>query len=355
MYNVEKYVGQCLDSLLNQTFQDFEVIVLDDCSTDDSVSVVESYISKFNGRLRLIKLSKNNGGAAQPRNIGIGLSRGEYIAFVDSDDLLTNTALEEFYNIAKDTNADVVQAEKFFITKDKLVDENTKFEIKAEPRDINVQFVNKPTFESDNIIDRIAKYAQGKVEIAFGYPWNKFCRRDFLMENNIRFPTTLTREDIMFCFQCLCLAKKYVRIPNIVNIYRLREESQSHSNKIVLDKHMNKWGKDIIEGVKFMDQFMNSIDVLAKNPELRYAAIDHFMQEELDWYMMGIYNQVPPYAIDDILRNLFSIKSEENSALMSYVFSSMNIYRLNLIRAQRQIAQLQQQNKELLQKLQTQK
>ena len=87
MYNVEKYIGQCLGSLLSQTFQDFEAIVVDDCSTDNSVAEVEKFLPKLNDRLKLIKLNKNSGGVGIPRNVGIQLAHGKYIAFLDSDDL----------------------------------------------------------------------------------------------------------------------------------------------------------------------------------------------------------------------------------------------------------------------------
>lgn len=79
LYNAEKYVGECLDSLLEQTFQDFEVIVVDDCSTDNSAKIVESYAPKFNGRFMFTILEKNSGSGALPRNKGLLLSRGEYI------------------------------------------------------------------------------------------------------------------------------------------------------------------------------------------------------------------------------------------------------------------------------------
>ncbi len=80
MYNAEKYIGDCLDNIFIQTFQDFEVIVVDDCSTDRSCDVVESYLSQFNvecEKLKLLRSTKNSGGAGIPRNTGIRLSRGE--------------------------------------------------------------------------------------------------------------------------------------------------------------------------------------------------------------------------------------------------------------------------------------
>ena len=83
LYNAEKYIGDCLESLLVQTFQDFEVIVVDDCSTDNSVAIVQSYAEKFGGRLKIARTKKNSGGGGYvPRNLGLNLSRGEYIFFL---------------------------------------------------------------------------------------------------------------------------------------------------------------------------------------------------------------------------------------------------------------------------------
>ena len=114
MYNAEKFIGECLESILAQTFQDFEVIVVDDCSTDSSVKIIEQYIPSFGGRLKLSRMDKNSGSGAMPRNKGMELSHGEYVFFMDDDDLLTKTALEEMYTLAKDFDADVVYTEKHY-------------------------------------------------------------------------------------------------------------------------------------------------------------------------------------------------------------------------------------------------
>ncbi|MBQ7198035.1 MAG: glycosyltransferase family 2 protein [Selenomonadaceae bacterium] len=118
MYNAEKYICDCLDNILIQTFQDFEVIIVDDCSTDKSCDVVESYLPEFNSsgydKLKLLRSKVNSGGEGTPRNIGVNISCGEYILFIDSDDFITKTALEELYPIAKKFDADVVHCEKYF-------------------------------------------------------------------------------------------------------------------------------------------------------------------------------------------------------------------------------------------------
>ena len=109
MYNAQQYVRECLDSLLAQTFQDFEVIVVDDCSTDNSFAVVKNYMPRFKGRLRLAQTAKNSGGGGYiPRNIGLEMATGEYVYFMDADDFILLSALETLYEAAIIYDADVV-------------------------------------------------------------------------------------------------------------------------------------------------------------------------------------------------------------------------------------------------------
>lgn len=108
MYNAEKYIGECLDSILAQTFPYFEVILVDDCSTDNCAKIAKSYLEKFGGRLKIATLHKNSGNPSTPRNVGIEISSGEYLLFIDNDDAITNTALAELYLTAKRFEADVL-------------------------------------------------------------------------------------------------------------------------------------------------------------------------------------------------------------------------------------------------------
>ncbi|MBE8954376.1 MAG: glycosyltransferase family 2 protein, partial [Quinella sp. 2Q5] len=153
LFNAERYVAACLESLLYQTLTDFEVIVVDDCSTDSSVAVVESYIPKFGGRLKLSRMKKNSGSGGLPRNKGLQHSRGEYIFFVDADDFVTPTALEELYTLAKNFDADVVYCEKIFDTDAAatnvwLTNMNGKFSVAA------------PTFVTENLAERVHEILQ---------------------------------------------------------------------------------------------------------------------------------------------------------------------------------------------------
>jgi len=100
LYNAERYIGELLDSILAQTFQNFEVVIVDDCSTDNSRQVVESYLPSFNvGRndiLKIIKTKKNSGNPGTPSNIGIKNSRGKYIFLLDNDMLFTAKNIFKF-------------------------------------------------------------------------------------------------------------------------------------------------------------------------------------------------------------------------------------------------------------------
>ncbi len=106
VYNTEKYIAQCLDSILNQTFQDFEAIVVDDGSTDGSVEIIEHYIAT-DSRICLIRQEQNKGPMVA-RQEGCNISKGCYIFFCDGDDTLPNNAFELLYNTAILNNADIV-------------------------------------------------------------------------------------------------------------------------------------------------------------------------------------------------------------------------------------------------------
>ncbi len=108
VYNVEKYLDRCVRSILNQTFSDFELILVDDGSPDNCGSMCDSY-AKQDARVQVIH--KKNGGLSDARNVGKAVATGEYILFVDSDDYIKEIALEDLYRLAKKNNADIVIGE----------------------------------------------------------------------------------------------------------------------------------------------------------------------------------------------------------------------------------------------------
>ena len=164
MYNVEPYLEQCLNSILNQTFQDYELIIVDDCSTDNSVAIVKDYVPRFGDKLKLVRMKKNTGAAALPRNHGINISRGKYIALIDPDDLFMPNALEVMYEAAEERQADVVHTERFFISEAEMIDDKTP--LKVNTLEVGNK-VDKPTFETSDLEERIKAYVRHRF---FWYP-----------------------------------------------------------------------------------------------------------------------------------------------------------------------------------------
>lgn len=104
VYNVEKYLNKCIDSILSQTFNNFELILIDDGSTDSSGNICDEYLNK-DKRVKVIH--KENGGVSSARNAGLDIAKGKYISFVDSDDYISDYYIEKLYNNIKDNNADI--------------------------------------------------------------------------------------------------------------------------------------------------------------------------------------------------------------------------------------------------------
>ena len=311
MYNVENYIEPCLRSLLNQTVQDFEVIVVDDCSTDRSASVVKNLSSEFGGRLSMLKTKKNNGAPGLPRNLALKSARGRYINFLDSDDLLTSTAFEELIAIAESTGADVLHSERFYAFDDQSDGKKINSWENGSP-------VKKPTVATADVGQRINDFCARK------YNWSsclKFFRRDFLIKNRIEFPSLPYSEDMPFCFECLCSARNYVRVPTIFYECRYRDGSLQHRS-VTPERLIQIYLTVIVEGVRVLDKFMDAHQFFAdvENHGYRYRAIEYFIREHMS-YFDEMYQKYPSELIDILNRETLSPMLGKNSALVSCLFN----------------------------------
>ena len=341
MYNAERYIEQSLDSVLSQTFKDFEVIIVDDCSTDQSINIVEGIIARKEHEdgppIHLIKSDKNAGGAAVPRNIGIRFSRGKYLAFLDNDDMLTATAFADLYKIAEETGADVLHAQRFFQTQDvrPKIDAATVITVASWEK---APFVTKPEQVPYNIGERIKMFVQ--MQLLWNV-WNKLFRRDFIVRNRLEFPNVKIIDDMMFCFQCFCLAKNYVRIPNIFNLYRLRNDSQSH-HFTTWQEYFHQSINTIKEGVKLLNEFMDTMEFFNRHSEFKHMVTNFLVQSHLNQTIKPC-NEQPPHVIEDVLHKELSSELGNNTALMSYLFNLVNIQHMQLSVANSKLAVLERQ------------
>ena len=335
MYNTEKYVAFCLESLLAQSFQDFEVIVVDDCSTDNSCAVVNQIAPQFNGKLKLIRQKKNSGFPGIPRNVAMGSARGKYIIFLDSDDFFTETALEEFYNAAESTDAEVLHGEKYF----EYIEAENKSHLKTFQQP---PYVDAPTLEPENIGERLNRFVTYRT---LWWACNKLFRRDFLVKNHIQFPNITAWEDLVFAFTCLMRAQNYVRVPNVIYNYRIRSDSLSHKGRDAFEMTSN-----LIGSMKAMDKVMDKTDFIVKNPQFRYMFVDWYVQGRLRTICDGIYNfdKLQPFQVMDIYRQKFlSVNTNDQIALYSYFFTMTTFNKLQMQAKDKVIADLKNQIAEL--------
>ena len=338
LYNAENYIGECLDSILIQTFQDFEVIVVDDCSTDNSVEIVQNYAEKFGGRLKISRTQKNSGSPGKPGNIGVNLSRGEYFFIIDDDDAIISTAFEELYLIAKEFDADVVACEKYFPVPNKFWSE-VKIGKNFQPISYStIDFVSKPTLIPFDIAERVNSCYNRKFLWTL---WSKLIRRDFFFENEIIFAQNLMQDMLATC--CIVYsAKKFVRVPNIINFYRVRENSLWH-NVDEPKKHFRKYIRALTTGFNHLNEFLSGREFFNQHLNVKYLALETYVRE-ISIYLSKIYQNFPAHEFDEILREEFSKNS--NTALSAFIFGAMNVYNLKLTLALQRVNELEKINRQ---------
>lgn len=218
VYNVEKYLVDCLESLLNQTMPDFEVICIDDGSDDGSSEILKFY-SRLDNRIKVIFGAHQ--GAAAARNQGIDLAVGEYLYFMDSDDLAVDTLLEKTYAAAVKTNADVVAFDIYMLNMQNGMREEPKYCF----RPFNAP-VEKSTFSLVDAADHI-------FQISNPSPWTKIVRREFVLKKKLRYQNLQNTNDAYFAHMVMALAERITLVNERLYIYRVGLVNNIQNNKEV--------------------------------------------------------------------------------------------------------------------------
>ena len=212
VYNVEKYLRQCLDSVMGQTLKEIEIICVDDGSTDNSLEILKEYAARDN---RITVLSQQNLHAGVARNAGLAVARGEYLSFLDSDDFFELNMLEEMYKSCKETDSDVAICRAAEFTSSGI--SSLWWAIKEQYLNDKTQFSCKdPEF---------AKYLFQSI---IGFPWNKIYRKSFVDENKIYFSSSHHHNDTAFVMATLVGANSIVYVKHELVNYRKREDSLCH-------------------------------------------------------------------------------------------------------------------------------
>lgn len=208
IYNVEKYIKQSIESILNQTYNKLEIILVDDGSKDLSGSICDEY-SKKDNRIKVIH--KENGGLSSARNAGLDVATGKYVMFIDSDDYFENNSCEVLYNEIEKRNADYVIGNYIHVTHDGI-----KWD--------------KPVFNNidDNFKTSIEDYKKSFF-VMNSVVWNKIFKREFIEEHKLRFVPGALAEDAIFTTYCYVHTDKGYYINEVVYNYRQNKENASIS------------------------------------------------------------------------------------------------------------------------------
>lgn len=211
VFNAEKYLGECLDSVLSQSIKDIEVLCIDHGSTDNSYGVMEKYAS-LDARVKIFSISNEKRGAGAPRNVGLENAKGKYIHFLDPDDWVTKDGYEKLYIAAEENNLDLLL-----------------FKIMPYINDTGRTFTN-PAFEFISIhnlegkIFNINDLGKDILDLS-GSSVNKLIRQDFIKKINARFPEGIFSQDHAFTFQLYLNAKRISFINDYFYYYRQHPSS----------------------------------------------------------------------------------------------------------------------------------
>ena len=233
-YNVEKYIEKCLETLVNQTLQEIEIIIVNDGSKDKSEEIVKKYAKQYSKKI--VYLEKENGGLSDARNYGIPYAKGEYIAFLDSDDYVEKDMYEKMYQLAKKENSDMVECDFYW------------------------EYPEKTKIDTGKIYNNKNEMLE-KVRVV---AWNKLIKREILAKAKIEFPKGYRYEDVEFTYKLIPYLDKVSFLKKPCIHYVQRENSISNSQ--------NERTKEIFDVLDHVIQYYKEKDLYDKyKKEIEYT------------------------------------------------------------------------------------
>lgn len=227
VYNVEKYLTRCLESVVSQSFKDFEIILVDDGSTDSSGMICDKF-SLNDSRIKVIH--KINGGLSSARNAGLDIANGKYITFIDSDDWVLQDAFEYLISIIEKTQSDVVSADYIF-TNGESIEANSDYkELVIEGTDNILKFY----------LEQDIPHKKNDFPV-----WIKLYRKELF--NNIRFPNGKIYEDTITNYKIFSKCKKYTKSTRIIYAYYQRPQSITKSRLTMKNFDLIDVSKEMLE------------------------------------------------------------------------------------------------------------
>lgn len=304
VYNVEKYLSECLDSIINQTFPDFEIICVNDCSTDKSGNILEDYSRKDN-RIKIFYHQFNQGlGAA--RNTGLKNAHGKYVQFLDSDDYFELTLLEEMYNHAEKYGADMTVCSINRIGKEGNI---INYKNPNSPIDLDKTPLETPFCWKDYKKDIFSMF---NVAV-----WNKLYLKEMLVNNNLTFPDLTSCEDVAFGYiSRICAKKICVFNKKLVN-YRQEREGSLIQSKV-------NHALNIIKAAENTKDFLTKKGIYEKLKESFINAVKKHLERNIkrcDDEQYQIFEQTLKSLMPEEW-NLFWSVLRKNNAMLEYIKKS---------------------------------
>lgn len=272
VYNVERYIHQCIESVINQSFKDIEIILVNDGSTDNSGKICDDYAKKDS---RINVIHKENGGLSDARNAGIKNATAKYLLFLDSDDYWMDDSLIEISEYAK-SDIDIV-----FLTSTKLFEKENKIEKEFEMLD-EESIKNKSQEEVFRYLSKVDKFPVSAC--------TKLIKRELILKENLYFEKGLLSEDIDWSTKLLLKASKYDVCNTNFYVYR-KQRSESITDSVKL--------KNVKDLLYIINKWVNKCD----NKEVDKVLINP---------LLGLY----AYEYTILMGHIYSINKHERSQII---------------------------------------
>ncbi len=315
IYNVERYVKFCVDSILNQTFQDFEIILIDDATPDNSYTLCQQLYGG-NAKVRFVRHEVNQG-LGPARNTGVKHARGKYVYFVDSDDFILPDALEKFYTAAEKSNAQVVHAAIWYELK-----QDEPFPIRNENLTLKVDKYNREGFITNNLPQRLFVHHQYSVTASMA--WLCFCRKDFLESRRLEFLNIIS-EDETFKFALLCLTERYYILPQPTYVYRRRSGSLMTAKDL---KHLQRGIQSLAVGSLYLGNFFDRFPRFNGYEQWREAIVNKFFTDFANNHTFPTYDNPNLSAeTNAVARNTLEPFFKQGEPFVRFFFNGYHLYR----------------------------
>lgn len=291
VYNTEQYLRECFDSLVNQTLNDIEIIIVNDESPDNSLFIIEEYQSNYSN-IKVIN-QKNSGGAVAGNN-GVMHASGEYVTIMDSDDVVPLNAYEKMYNKASETNADIVIG-------------NAKLLVNGQLKEL-VYKKERDVWEKERTVTDLSEFPDIFYD---GFYWNKIYKRQFLVSNDCLMPPGMLYADRPMVNKAYLFADKIEIITDTVYFWRKREDSATQKSITQLKNDIKNFN-DRMESLHYQINYFNDFgneelktEFLKRNVERLLFPIRGILEsEEFKWIYLkevkAIFKTIPNIFDNDL-------------------------------------------------------